>query len=146
VYLSLCVDYACVSFNLFCCIPYHLAHILCHAFVLIVLIVLIVTVVTVVAVDVSVFDTGRVIHTPGHTPGSTSFYFEAGKLLLSGDTLFRGSVGRTDLPGGDSKKLVKSIREQLYVLPHDTVVVSGHGPETSIGHECLHNAVVRAKM
>ena len=75
----------------------------------------------------------QVIHTPGHTPGSLSLFFPAEKKLIAGDTLFRGSVGRTDLPGGDSRTLTDSIRSKLYRLPEDTVVFPGHGDETTSG-------------
>ena len=87
---------------------------------------------------------GRCIHTPGHTPGSSSFYFEDARLLLAGDTLFLGSVGRTDFPGGDSRALKQSIQQRLYSLDEAAVVVTGHGPETSIGREMRQNAFVRA--
>ena len=86
---------------------------------------------------------GTVLHTPGHTPGSLCFYFEAQHLLLSGDTLFRGSIGRTDLWGGDSKAIEHSIRERLYSLDPLTRVVTGHGPETQIDFERAHNAFFR---
>ena len=86
----------------------------------------------------------RIIHTPGHTPGSTSFYFEDASLLIAGDTLFMGSVGRTDFPGGDMGQLKKSIQQKLYRLDEAAVVVPGHGPETSIGREMRSNAFVRA--
>lgn len=75
----------------------------------------------------------RVIHLPGHTPGGVGFL--AGSKLIVGDTLFAGSVGRTDLPGGDWATLLRSIREQLLVLPDDTRLYPGHGPETTIGIE-----------
>jgi hydroxyacylglutathione hydrolase len=75
------------------------------------------------------------IHTPGHSPGSISFYNEASKLLISGDVLFNGSIGRTDLPMGDHETLLRSVREKLFVLPDDVKVYSGHGPATTIGHE-----------
>ncbi|HMB58782.1 MAG TPA: MBL fold metallo-hydrolase [Xanthomonadales bacterium] len=87
---------------------------------------------------------GRCIHTPGHTPGSASFYFEGARLLLAGDTLFMGSVGRTDFPGGDQQALKQSIQQRLYRLDESAVVVTGHGPETSIGKEMRSNAFVRA--
>ena len=80
-----------------------------------------------------------VIHTPGHTEGSVSLYIPQGGLLLAGDTLFAGSVGRTDLPGGDFRKMLRSIRERLLLLPSETVVVPGHGPDTTIGEEALSN-------
>ncbi|BCA54418.1 putative Hydrolase, beta-lactamase-like [Nitrospira sp. KM1] len=84
------------------------------------------------------------IHTPGHTPGSMSFHIPGGKLLLSGDTLFRGSIGRTDLWGGDFDAIERSIRERLYTLQEDTVVIPGHGPETEIGREKFDNQFIRA--
>lgn len=87
---------------------------------------------------------GSCIHTPGHTPGSLCFHLESEKLLLAGDTLFLGSVGRTDLPGGNTAQLVGSIRERLYTLDEATVVIPGHGPATSIGEEMRHNAFVTA--
>jgi len=87
---------------------------------------------------------GLCIHTPGHTQGSSSFYFEDAGLLLAGDTLFLGSVGRTDFPGGDARALKQSIQQRLYTLDESAVVVTGHGPETTIGREMRHNAFVRA--
>jgi glyoxylase-like metal-dependent hydrolase (beta-lactamase superfamily II) len=87
----------------------------------------------------------RVIHTPGHTPGSVGFYFAApSPLLLGGDTLFANGVGRTDLPGGSWEALESSIRERLYVLPEETRVIPGHGAETTIAWERAHNPYVRA--
>ena len=78
----------------------------------------------------------RVIHTPGHTPGSTCFALEGDEpLLFSGDTLFRRSIGRTDLRGGDPDAILASIREKLFVLPGDTPVICGHGPDTTIEEE-----------
>ena len=85
----------------------------------------------------------QVIHTPGHTEGSVCLHFAQEKLLLAGDTLFAGSIGRTDLPGGDPVKIMESIHERLMVLPKDTLVVPGHGPETSIGRESLVNPFLR---
>jgi len=80
-------------------------------------------------------DTLSVILTPGHSPGSLSFYCEKQGFLISGDVLFYRSIGRTDLPGGNYETLVRSIHEKLFVLPDETVVYSGHGPETTIGEE-----------
>ena len=77
----------------------------------------------------------RVLLTPGHSPGSLSFYSEKDKFVISGDALFRGSVGRSDLPGGDHDLLIKSIKENLMVLPGDTKVYSGHGRVTTIEEE-----------
>jgi glyoxylase-like metal-dependent hydrolase (beta-lactamase superfamily II) len=85
----------------------------------------------------------NVLHTPGHTQGSISLYIPLESKLIAGDTLFAGSVGRTDLPGGDSAALARSIRSKLYILPEDTVVVPGHGGLTSIGEEKRHNPFVR---
>lgn len=83
--------------------------------------------------------TGRVIYTPGHTEGSLCIYVPDEHLLLAGDTLFAGGVGRTDLPGGSSGKLLASIHERLLPLPDATLVVPGHGPTTTIGTERVHN-------
>ena len=77
----------------------------------------------------------NVIHTPGHTEGSVCLYFPAEKKLLAGDTLFAGSIGRTDLPGGSMKKIVDSLHEKVMSLPDETVIVPGHGPLTTIGVE-----------
>jgi hydroxyacylglutathione hydrolase len=85
----------------------------------------------------------HVLHTPGHTPGSLSLFLPLEKKLIAGDTLFRGSVGRTDLPGGDSRAIAESIKEKLYKLPEDTIVIPGHGEETSIGREKRSNPFVR---
>ena len=87
---------------------------------------------------------GQALHTPGHTPGSMCFLFESQKLLIAGDTLFQGSIGRTDLWGGDFKKIEKSIQEKLYTLDEETSVITGHGESTSIGHEMRANSFVRA--
>ncbi len=76
-----------------------------------------------------------VMHTPGHTEGSVCLYIPAEKTLIAGDTLFAGSIGRTDLPGGSYKKILTSLHEQVLALPDETVVVPGHGPLTSIGRE-----------
>lgn len=86
---------------------------------------------------------GVAIHTPGHSPGSMSFWFEQHSTLVAGDTLFQGSVGRTDLWGGDFATISKSIKERLYSLDEDAVVVTGHGPNTSIGIEKINNNFVR---
>jgi hydroxyacylglutathione hydrolase len=72
---------------------------------------------------------------PGHAPGHTVFYHAASKACIGGDVLFNRSIGRTDLPGGDYETLIKSIHEQLFTLPDDTVVYPGHGPTTTIGEE-----------
>jgi glyoxylase-like metal-dependent hydrolase (beta-lactamase superfamily II) len=76
-----------------------------------------------------------VFHTPGHTPGSICLWMPAEQKLIAGDTLFRDSIGRTDLPGGDGRKILASIREKLFPLPDDTHVIPGHGPSTTMGRE-----------
>jgi glyoxylase-like metal-dependent hydrolase (beta-lactamase superfamily II) len=81
----------------------------------------------------------QVLHTPGHTEGSLCLLVPAASLLLAGDTLFAGSVGRTDLPGGNHRKLLESIRERLLPLPDATLVIPGHGPATTIGEERVSN-------
>jgi glyoxylase-like metal-dependent hydrolase (beta-lactamase superfamily II) len=81
----------------------------------------------------------QVILAPGHSPGSICFYLPNQGDLIGGDVLFRGSIGRTDLPGGDSETLLTSIREKLWVLPDETVVYSGHGIKTTIGYEKRNN-------
>jgi len=81
----------------------------------------------------------EVILTPGHSPGSVSFYNSGAKFVVSGDVLFRSGIGRTDLPGGNFDVLIKSIRTRLFTLPDDVVVYSGHGPETTIGEEKTNN-------
>jgi len=86
----------------------------------------------------------KVFFTPGHSPASISFYHEESEILIAGDVLFQGSIGRTDLPGGDFDTLAKSIREKLYVLPDGVVVYPGHGPSTKIGVEKATNPFVKA--
>jgi hydroxyacylglutathione hydrolase len=76
-----------------------------------------------------------VIHTPGHTEGSVCLYFPAESKLIAGDTLFAGSIGRTDLPGGSMDRIIQSLHEKVMALPDDTLVVPGHGPLTTIGEE-----------
>lgn len=88
-------------------------------------------------------ETLKVLFTPGHSPGSISFYSEAHKFIIAGDVLFSGSVGRTDLPGGDFKTLETSIKTKLYTLPEDVIVYSGHGESTTIGDEMKTNPFVR---
>jgi len=84
----------------------------------------------------------QILHVPGHTPGSLVFYRPG--ILIAGDTLFAGGVGRTDFPGGSDKQLYANIRTKLYTLPEDTVVYPGHGPTTTIGEEKRTNPFVRA--
>jgi glyoxylase-like metal-dependent hydrolase (beta-lactamase superfamily II) len=103
---------------------------------------------------------GRVLFTPGHSPGHLALYFDVSSFyikepglpqaeeikstfLIAGDTLFAGSVGRTDLPGGDHRTLLNSIESKILVLPDDTVVLSGHGPATTVGNEKIHNPFLR---
>ena len=86
----------------------------------------------------------EILFTPGHSPASVSFYARESGFVIAGDVLFRESIGRTDLPGGSPDVLLKSIMEQLYMLPDETVVYSGHGVPTKIGHEKKHNPYVRA--
>lgn len=85
------------------------------------------------------FDLGaagfEVLHTPGHTPGSVCLWLPAVKKLVAGDTLFRDSIGRTDLPGGDGRRILHSIREKLLTLPEETFVIPGHGPCTTLERE-----------
>lgn len=79
--------------------------------------------------------TANILHTPGHTEGSICLYFPVEKKLIAGDTLFAGSIGRTDLPGGSTPKIMRSLHETVLALPDETVVVPGHGPLTTIGEE-----------
>jgi glyoxylase-like metal-dependent hydrolase (beta-lactamase superfamily II) len=97
-----------------------------------------------VAIDVPAKDGDRilvgatefhVLHTPGHTQGSISLYAPAERKLIAGDTLFRDSIGRTDLPGGDGRQILRSIHDKLMPLPDDTIVFPGHGDATTIGRE-----------
>jgi hydroxyacylglutathione hydrolase len=88
----------------------------------------------------------EVIHTPGHTPGSICIHFPKQELLLAGDTLFAGSVGRTDLPGGDTRALLHSLHTRLLLLPENTLVVPGHGEETILGQERETNPFLQPDM
>ncbi|MGH8103691.1 MAG: MBL fold metallo-hydrolase [bacterium] len=83
--------------------------------------------------------TARVIHTPGHTQGGVCLYFEPENAIFVGDTLFQGSIGRTDLPGGNTEQLLTAIKTKLLVIPDDTVCYCGHGEETTIGDEKRFN-------
>jgi len=86
----------------------------------------------------------NVLFTPGHTEGSVCLYFPSEKKLIAGDTLFAGSIGRTDLPGGSFEKIINSLHEKLLTLPDDTVVTPGHGPQTTIGAERETNPFLRS--
>jgi hydroxyacylglutathione hydrolase len=97
-----------------------------------------------IAIDQSIADADRlrvgaldatVMHTPGHTEGSICLYFPAEQKLIAGDTLFAGSIGRTDLPGGSFDKIIDSLKGRVLALPDETIVFPGHGPETTIGEE-----------
>jgi glyoxylase-like metal-dependent hydrolase (beta-lactamase superfamily II) len=84
-------------------------------------------------------DDYEVIHTPGHTPGGVCFYFKSMPVLFCGDTIFAGSIGRTDFPGGNLDVLLSSIREKIMTLPDDLVMMPGHGAETTVGSEKISN-------
>lgn len=86
----------------------------------------------------------RILHCPGHSPGSVCFYSESDHFIISGDVLFRESIGRTDLPGGSTQTLLDSIEKQMYALPDETIVYSGHGTPTTITHEKKYNPFVNA--
>jgi hydroxyacylglutathione hydrolase len=87
----------------------------------------------------------NVMHTPGHTEGSICLYFPAEQKLIAGDTLFAGSIGRTDLPGGSFEKIMRSLHDKLLSLPDETAVVPGHGPPTSIGAERETNPFLKQR-
>ena len=87
--------------------------------------------------------TFTILHTPGHTPGGLCFYCADEDVLWAGDTLFQGSVGRTDLPGGDQDTIIRSIRDVLFTLPPTTRVFTGHGPSTTIDYELHYNPFLR---
>jgi glyoxylase-like metal-dependent hydrolase (beta-lactamase superfamily II) len=86
----------------------------------------------------------EVLFTPGHSPGSVSFLCTKQQFVIAGDVLFRESIGRTDLPGGNFEVLAETIKKQLYVLPEETIVFPGHGPHTTIAHEKKNNPFVPA--
>lgn len=88
-------------------------------------------------------DSLKVLHVPGHSPGSIALYCADGGFVITGDALFQGSIGRTDLPGGSMEQLVDSIRTKLFTLPDDTLVLPGHGPATTIGDEKKYNPYMR---
>ncbi|MDE6459737.1 MAG: MBL fold metallo-hydrolase, partial [Paramuribaculum sp.] len=85
----------------------------------------------------------EVLDVPGHSPGSIALYSPVDKFVITGDALFRGSVGRTDLPGGNHATLIDSIKTNLMTLPADTIVYPGHGPATTIGQERVSNPFLR---
>ena len=85
----------------------------------------------------------KILHIPGHSPGSIAMYNETGRMVFVGDVLFRGSIGRTDLPGGDYDTLISGIREKLLGLPPETIVYSGHGPPTTIEQEMYNNPFLK---
>ena len=85
----------------------------------------------------------KALYTPGHADGSVCFYCEKDQFVITGDVLFKETIGRTDLPSGDFNLLMKSIHEELFTLPEDTVVYPGHGPETTIGYEMRNNPFIR---
>ena len=87
--------------------------------------------------------TASVMHTPGHTEGSVCLYFPAENKLIAGDTLFAGSIGRTDLPGGSFEKIIQSLHGKVMTLPDETIVVPGHGPLTTIGEERESNPFIQ---
>ena len=87
----------------------------------------------------------HVMHTPGHTEGSICLYFPAEQKLIAGDTLFAGSIGRTDLPGGSFEKIMRSLHDKLLSLPDETAVIPGHGPATSIGAERETNPYLKQR-
>ncbi len=89
-------------------------------------------------ISVAEFDI-QVLHTPGHTPGGCCYYFAENKTLISGDSLFDGSIGRTDFPGGSMSDLVRSVREKILVLPRDVEVYPGHMSRTTVGREADYN-------
>jgi hydroxyacylglutathione hydrolase len=85
----------------------------------------------------------HILHTPGHTQGSLCLFVPSEDTLIAGDTLFRDSIGRTDLPGGDGRQIIRSIHNQLLTLPEETTVICGHGPATTIGREKERNPFLR---
>lgn len=88
----------------------------------------------------------RSLYTPGHAPGHLSFHVESEGLVLSGDAVFAGSVGRVDLPGGNMEVLMKSIREEILILPDETRLYPGHGPATTVGEERVNNPFLNGQM
>jgi hydroxyacylglutathione hydrolase len=87
-------------------------------------------------------ESAEVRHVPGHCPGNVLFYFPTLHAAFVGDALFNGSIGRTDLPGGNFEQLEHAIREQIYTLPSETIIFPGHGPKTTVANERAHNPYV----
>lgn len=85
----------------------------------------------------------QILFTPGHSQGHVSFYYPKEHFILSGDVIFMGSIGRTDLPGGNHQTLLNTIQNQVYSLPPQTTIFSGHGEATSVGYEMMHNPFIR---
>lgn len=85
----------------------------------------------------------QVLHTPGHTPGGVCYYIPMGHIVITGDTLFRMGIGRTDLPGGDYHQELQSIENKILTLPSDTKILPGHGPESTVGEEMNANPYIR---
>lgn len=96
--------------------------------------------------DLALGENIEVLHCPGHTPGHVCFYFSHSKILISGDVLFAGSVGRSDFPYGDPEELLNSIKSKLLTLPDDTKVLPGHGPDTTIKQEKLSNPYILGEL
>ncbi|MBR5576457.1 MAG: MBL fold metallo-hydrolase, partial [Bacteroidaceae bacterium] len=84
----------------------------------------------------------QVLHTPGHTPGGVCYYIPQARIVITGDTLFRMGIGRTDLPGGDYRQELESIEDKIFTLPADTKVLPGHGPESTVGEEMSSNPYI----
>lgn len=85
----------------------------------------------------------QVLNAPGHSPGHQIFYSSEHRILIGGDVIFKESIGRTDLPGGDHQQLLSSIRTQIFTLPEETTIYPGHGPVTTVGHEIAHNPFLK---
>jgi glyoxylase-like metal-dependent hydrolase (beta-lactamase superfamily II) len=88
----------------------------------------------------------QVLHCPGHTPGHIVFFDDQSRLLISGDVIFKGGVGRSDFPRGDHGQLIQSIKQKLLPLGDDVTFISGHGPMSTLGYERLHNPFLQDEM
>ena len=86
----------------------------------------------------------KILHCPGHSPDSLCFYTEG--VLIGGDVIFQGAVGRTDLPGGNAEELMESIKTKILPLPDDTIIYPGHGPKTTLGEERKHNPYINGRL